>query len=97
MRRKVANVPNGRQKAFIYTCSLLALVAYGLPRLPALKHGLAGSFSVVWILFAALTISANLYFLFGADKERSRMLEAQESSVLETDVSRQDKIPGRSY
>lgn len=77
MRRKLKYVPNPKNRAIIYTCAVLALAVYGIPRLPSLRPGLAGTFSTVWILFAALAIASNLYFLSGADKERSKMLEIQ--------------------
>jgi hypothetical protein len=79
MRRKLRYVPNPRSRAFVYTCSIVALAVYAVPRLPQLHPGLAGTFSTVWILFAALAVAANLYFLFGADQERSRMLELHEA------------------
>lgn len=75
MRRKTMAVTSPRRRAAVYTSALVALGVYGLPRLPALHHGLAGSFSVLWILFAGLAVASNLYFLFGADRERSRDLE----------------------
>ncbi|MCL6453301.1 MAG: hypothetical protein K6T78_06665 [Alicyclobacillus sp.] len=78
MRRKLKTVPHARNRAIVYSCALIAMGAYALPRIPKLEHGLPGSFSMLWILFALLALCANLYFLFGADKERSRMLEAQE-------------------
>ncbi|EPZ47482.1 MULTISPECIES: hypothetical protein [Alicyclobacillus] len=81
MRRKVANVANSRQKSLIYTCALIGLTVYGVPKLPKLAHGMAGTFTVVWLLFVALCVGANLYFLFGADKERKRLLEQQEVEV----------------
>ncbi|MDQ0191496.1 hypothetical protein JI721_03395 [Alicyclobacillus cycloheptanicus] len=78
MRRKTLPGRTARRRAIVYTCALVALVAYGLPRIPALQHGLGGSFSVIWILFAGLAIAANLYFVVGADRERSRILEERE-------------------
>lgn len=78
MRRKISRRPTDKNKAFVYVCALVTLGVYAIPRLPALQRGLAGTFSMVWILFAVLSLSANLYFLFGADKERSRMLETYE-------------------
>ncbi len=75
MKRMARRRPN-RRTAFIYTCALIALGVYAIPNLlPELHPGIAGSFSVLWILFAGLALAANLYFLFGADRERSRMLE----------------------
>ncbi|WDL95590.1 hypothetical protein [Alicyclobacillus sp. ALC3] len=75
MRRKTMTVSSPRRRAVVYTCALIALGVYGVPRLPELHHGLGGTFSVLWILFAGLAVAANLYFLFGADRERSRDLE----------------------
>lgn len=75
VRRNMAPKPNPRSRSFIYLCTILALSVYAVPKLPALSPGLAGTFSTLWILFAVLAVSANLYFLVGADKERSRMLE----------------------
>ncbi|GMA64818.1 hypothetical protein NZD89_05475 [Alicyclobacillus fastidiosus] len=86
MRRKVANITNSRQKAFVYTCALIGLTVYGVPRLPRLEHGLAGTFTLVWLLFVALCVGANLYFLFGADKERKRLLEQQEVASQSRDL-----------
>lgn len=79
MKRMSRRAPN-RRTALIYTCALIALGVYAIPNLlPELHPGIAGSFSVLWILFAGLALAANLYFLFGADKERSRMLEEIET------------------
>lgn len=78
MRRKVGSVANGRQKSIVYTCALLGLTVYGVPKLPHMEHGLAGTFTVVWLLFVALAVAANLYFAFGADKERKALLEQSE-------------------
>lgn len=78
MRRKMRHVPQAKNRAIVYTCSIIALVAYATPRIPALHHGMPGTFSMVWILFAILALASNVYFLVGADKERSRMLESQE-------------------
>lgn len=78
MRRKVGPVVNGRQKSLVYACALVGLTVYGIPKLPRMAHGAAGTFTAVWILFTALCVGANLYFLFGADKERKQLLERQE-------------------
>jgi hypothetical protein len=78
MRRKTRYVPNAKSRAFVYVCALIALLAYAIPRIPSLKPGLGGTFSMVWLLFVALAVASNLYFLFGADKERSKMLEVRE-------------------
>ncbi|MCL6517661.1 MAG: hypothetical protein K6T67_11990 [Alicyclobacillus sp.] len=78
MRRKMKDVPHARNRALVYSCALVGLTAYALPRLPELKPGLGGTFTVLWILVTALALSANIYFLVGADKERSRMLEELE-------------------
>ncbi|WAH37927.1 hypothetical protein [Alicyclobacillus dauci] len=85
MRRKLSTITNGRQKAFIYTCALVGLTVYGVPKMPPLTHGLSGTFTASWLLFVALCVGANLYFLFGADKERKRLLEEQEVSVASTE------------
>jgi len=77
MRRKIRFVPHGRRKAAIYTLSLITLLTFGIPRIPELHPGTAGTFAMVWIMFSALAVAANLYFWIGADKERSRMLEEQ--------------------
>ncbi len=100
MRRKLRYVPNPRSRAFVYTCSIVALAVYAVPRLPALHPGLAGTFSTVWILFAALAVASNLYFLFGADKERSRMLELHEGDARGATVSKrraEDKVRSRAF
>jgi hypothetical protein len=75
MRRKIGKTANGRQKSFIYTCALVGLTIYAVPRLPHLAHGMGGTFTAVWLLFVALCVGANLYFLFGADKERRKLLD----------------------
>jgi|GEM_PF-3213172 len=75
-----------RSRAMIYACALVALLVYGIPRIPSLKPGLAGSFSMLWILFAGLALAANVYFFVGADRERSRMLE-------ELDVTKRNEEP----
>jgi hypothetical protein len=75
MRRKLRNVPNGKNKAFVYVCAVIALGIYGIPKIPSLHPGIGGTFSMIWILFGVLALAANTYFLVGADKERSRMLE----------------------
>ena len=52
MRRKLSYRQSGRRRAsFVYACSIAALMAYAVPRM-ALHHGLAGSFWVIWVLFA---------------------------------------------
>lgn len=78
MWRKTANVVNGRRKALYYGCAAIALAAYGLPRIPRLQHGLPGTFSFLWIATITLVLAANIYFLVGADKERSMMLEVRQ-------------------
>ena len=78
MRRKSAFVPNRRSKAVVYACSLIALGAYAVPRLPRLQPGLPGTFAMLWILFAVLALAANLYFMLGADEERKHMLEEKD-------------------
>ncbi|SFU46618.1 hypothetical protein [Alicyclobacillus macrosporangiidus] len=78
MKRKMKEVPYTKHRAMVYSCALVGLAVYALPRLPALRPGLGGTFTVLWILVTALVLSANLYFLVGADKERSRMLEEME-------------------
>jgi hypothetical protein len=72
-------VHHAKRRAFANTCAIVALSVYGIPRIPRLHPGLDGTFSTVWILFAALAVAANLYFLVGADKERSQQLERQEA------------------
>lgn len=78
MRRKLKTVPQARNRAVVYSCALVAMGMYAIPKIPRLEHGLPGTFSMVWILFAVLALASNVYFLVGADKERSRMLETQE-------------------
>lgn len=97
MRRKLAVVPKTKQRALVYTSCILALLAYGVPKLPALHEGISGTFSALWILFAALAVAANVYFLVGADKERSRMLEVKD--VLPTGLSAKemDSLRQRAY
>ncbi|SIS55642.1 hypothetical protein [Alicyclobacillus vulcanalis] len=75
MRRRVGVPKQVRRTSAIYGLAALALAVYGVPRLPKLEHGVAGTFSALWMLFLALFIGANLYFLLGADRERARQLE----------------------
>ncbi|MCL6626983.1 hypothetical protein [Alicyclobacillus shizuokensis] len=75
MRRHTRPDASSRRRAMVYAGALVALGVYGIPRLPGLHPGLAGTFALVWILFLGLGIAANLYFVFGADRERVRMLE----------------------
>lgn len=84
MRRSSLITTNRRRKAFVYSAALIAMLAYGIPKLPKVQHGLPGTFSFLWILFACLALGANLYFVVGADKERSRMLSAKRSGVVMT-------------
>ncbi|MDI9260880.1 hypothetical protein [Alicyclobacillus sendaiensis] len=77
MRRKVGVPRQVRMYSAIYGLAALALAAYGVPRLPKLEHGLAGTFSALWLLLLALYIGANLYFWLGADRERARRLEEE--------------------
>jgi hypothetical protein len=77
MRRKTAYVRNGQLKSVLYGAATVALLAYAVPKIPRLEHGLGGTFSFLWITFAGLAVSANVYFAVAADKERSYMLEMQ--------------------
>lgn len=77
MRRKIQTYKNSRSRAFVYLAALVAMAVYAIPQLPKLKPGIAGTFSMVWILFLILAIAANVYFMVGADVERRRMLEEQ--------------------
>ncbi|WP_211230644.1 hypothetical protein [Alicyclobacillus herbarius] len=79
MRRHTRPDSYSRRRALVYATALIALGAYGIPRLPSLQPGLAGTFALLWILFLGLGVAANLYFVFGADKERSRMLEEMDT------------------
>jgi len=90
MRRNLRSPANSRGRALIYLSSLIALVVYAIPKLPRLQPGIAGSFSMLWILLVCVAIAANLYFLVGADVERRRMLEEQ--AVMEG-VDRSEEIP----
>ncbi len=91
MRRKVGVPRQVRTYSAIYGLAALALAAYGVPRLPKLEHGVAGTFSALWLLLLALYIGANLYFWLGADRERARQLE--EAAVQSPD---RDERPGRT-
>lgn len=86
MRRKMRYVPHARNRAIVYICALVSMIAYAIPRIPPLRHGLSGSFSMIWILFALLALTSNVYFLVGADKERSRMLESESLRAQPRDV-----------
>jgi predicted anti-sigma-YlaC factor YlaD len=93
MRRKTRPDPAIRRRTLFYACAILAIMVYAIPRLPSLKPGLAGTFTLLWILFAGLAVAANLYFVFGADKERSRMLE--EIAVYEAPSDAEEEQKGR--
>ncbi|MCL6548078.1 MAG: hypothetical protein K6T30_04115 [Alicyclobacillus sp.] len=95
MRRKMRYVPRSRTRALLNSCALIAVTVYALPRLPQLHPGLPGSFAALWICFAGLAIAANLYFLVGADAERSRMLEAQELRTAAHEAEIPGAEPGR--
>lgn len=97
MRRKTLAVHHPKRRAAVYTLTLLALLAYALPQLPALRHGLAGTFSFLWILFAGLAVAANLYFLFGADRERSRNLDLRKTQSGQTAPASKSPEHRRSY
>lgn len=82
--------PN-RSTAVVYTCALVVLGVYAIPKLlPELHPGIAGTFSILWILFAGLALAANLYFMFGADRERSRMLEEIETFQVDEETQPRD-------
>ncbi|GMA51552.1 hypothetical protein GCM10025857_29090 [Alicyclobacillus contaminans] len=83
-------VPAPRRRALVYAAAALALAVYGIPRIPALAPGVAGTFSMVWILFAALAIASNLYFLVGADRERGHQLAEGELRP-----AQRPAVPGR--
>jgi hypothetical protein len=88
-------VPQSKRRAFVNTCAIVALSVYGIPRIPRLHPGLDGTFSTIWILFAALAVAANLYFLVGADKERSQQLERQEADPGQAFSQRGRDVPSR--
>jgi hypothetical protein len=66
MRRRDA------RKAFIYLAIGLVMLFYAVPRLPDVTFSEEGVFTIVWLLFALLTVGANLYVLIGVDKERRK-------------------------
>lgn len=82
MWRKSLYRAGGRRRAFVYVCAIAAMMVYSIPRLPKLQPGVAGSFAMLWILFAGVALAANLYFLFGADKERSKMLAVKAQGIV---------------
>ena len=82
MWRKSLYRAGGRRRAFVYVCAIAAMMVYSIPRLPKLQPGVAGSFAMLWILFAGVALAANLYFLFGADKERSKMLSVKAQGLV---------------
>lgn len=86
MRRKLAVVSHGKEKAVMYTCALLGLSVYAVPKLPHLTHGLPGTFSALWILTVAVVVAANLYFALGADRERKQLLEQQSAQTTTSNV-----------
>lgn len=77
MRRRMQTGASARTRAFVYVSALVAMAVYAIPQLPKLQPGLPGTFSMLWILFLALAVAANVYFMVGADVERRRMLEEQ--------------------
>lgn len=94
MRRKLSHTPYARMKAAVYACSILALAVYGLPRIPKLAPGMSGTFSMLWILFAFLAVAANVYYLVGADKERSRLVLAAEAGKTRARGSEETAVQG---
>lgn len=56
-------------KAFLYLLIGFAMLIYAIPRLPDVTFSEEGLFTVVWLLFALLSIGANLYTLIGADRD----------------------------
>lgn len=77
VRRHIYTNTTARRRALVYLAALIAMAIYAIPQLPKLQTGLPGTFSMLWILFLALAIAANTYFMVGADVERRRMLEEQ--------------------
>lgn len=57
-------------RSFVYMTIGLALLFYALPRVPQVTWSLEGAFTCVWLAFAMLIISSNLYYLIGVDKEK---------------------------
>jgi hypothetical protein len=60
-------------RAFVYLTLGLAMLFWALPNLPAVTLSLQGVFTVSWLLLVLLTISANLYYLIGVDREEQAM------------------------
>jgi hypothetical protein len=59
-----------KRKGFLYLIFALTILFYAVPRLPIYSIDSAASlFAVVWLCFALLIIAANLYHLFGVDRE----------------------------
>jgi hypothetical protein len=56
-------------RAFVYLTLGLAMLFWALPNLPAVTLSAKGAFTISWLLLALLTISANLYYLIGVDRE----------------------------
>jgi len=48
----------------------IAMVGFGVPRLPHFKVAESGLFDVLWLAFALLIVGANLFYLMGVDKEK---------------------------
>lgn len=57
-------------RSFVYLTIGLAMMFYALPNMPDVTMSLAGAFTVSWLAFALLMISANLYYLIGVDREQ---------------------------
>ncbi|MCL6637123.1 MAG: hypothetical protein K6T26_04155 [Alicyclobacillus sp.] len=97
MRKSWRTVRRQRLRALLYTAALLVMSFYALPYLPSLHAGgWASVFTVLWLAYTGVALAANLYFLLGADRERSRMLE--ENEILQpVPAPREEHRPRRAY
>jgi hypothetical protein len=57
-------------RAFVFLTIGLAMTFFALPHLPDVTMSLEGAFTLSWLAFALLIVSANLYHLIGVDREQ---------------------------
>lgn len=59
-----------KRKGFVYLIIALTILMYAVPRLPIHSADSAASlFAAVWLCFALVVLAAQLYHLFGVDRE----------------------------
>ncbi|UOF92655.1 hypothetical protein LSG31_11110 [Fodinisporobacter ferrooxydans] len=83
MRKMIGNRRAYPLKSVLYVILGLAMVLYAIPKLPAISLSVSGIFTVVWLLFSFLFIGANLYYVYGVDKEAKHEAEPAQRSQTE--------------